>query len=201
VLLALALLAFGRLHWSPVELELAGGVAHSLERAYETDYPRWTPMVQGRLGVGLLDHLSLGGSFLAVLGGEAPNKVACCGTDSGNQAFKATAGFVSLRLHSGQMPQYWVEAGLGPGHLISLQTESAFEHPPLRGRGGLCARIAAGLRWTLGQNGLLGAELAWIRWSNVEQAAGFGSFNAPAQSGLSTTALLFLASVGFSIAP
>jgi hypothetical protein len=75
---------------------------------------------QARVGVGVLDHVSVGASFLAVLGGEAPNRVACCGNDSGNQAFSATAGLLSLRLHSTQappswIPQYWVEAGLDDG--------------------------------------------------------------------------------------
>src|SRR5207237_380157 len=67
-------------------------------------------------------------------------------------------------------PQFWGEGGLGTGHLISLQTESAFEHAPLRGHAGFCARLAAGLRWPVGQNMLLGGELAWLRRSNVEHA-------------------------------
>jgi hypothetical protein len=156
-----------------------------------------TPAIQARIAFGILEHLSLGGSFLAVIGGEAPNRVACCGSDSGNQAFSATAAIASLRLHSGGTPQYWVEGGLGTGHLISLQTENSFEHPPLRGHAGVCARIATGLRWTIRENLLLGGELAWIRWSNVEEAAGSGPFNAPAKSGLATSALLFVATIAF----
>ena len=97
MLCALALLAAG---FAPVELELAGGIAHSLESAYESSpYPLLTPAVQARVAFDFLDHLSLGGSFLAVVGGEAPNRVACCGSDSGNQAFSATAALVSLRYH------------------------------------------------------------------------------------------------------
>jgi hypothetical protein len=140
VLCALALLAAG---FPPVELELAGGMAHSLESSPEgSDYPSLKPLVQARVAVDFQNQLSLGGSFLAVIGGEAPNRAACCGSDSGNQAFSATAALVSLRYRFSGTPQYWVEAGLGTGHLISLQTENSFEHPPLRGHAGVCARIA-----------------------------------------------------------
>jgi hypothetical protein len=106
----LAVLAAGSLHFA--ELELGGGVAHSLESHYLSSYPPVTPAVQARVAVGLHDRVSLGASFLAVIG-----------------------------------------------------------------------------------------EMAGIVWTNVEQASGTGCCNAPARSGLWTPALLFLASIGFSIAP
>src|SRR5205814_10079377 len=118
------------------------------------------------------DAVPVAVSFLAVTGGEAPNRVAGCGNDRGSHAFSATAGVVSVRFHSVGAPQYWIEGGLGLGHLISLQTESAFEHPPLRGHTGLSVRVSTGLRWAASDNFLLGGELAWMRWSNVERAAG-----------------------------
>jgi hypothetical protein len=46
---------------------------------------------------------------------------------------------------------------------------------------------------------LLGAELAWMRGTNVEHGPGGGIGLDPAQSGLSTSALLLLVSVGFSV--
>lgn len=193
MLCALAILAAG---FPPVELELAGGAAHTLEGNYTPyEYPFLKPALQARVAVDFLSQLSVGASFLAVIGGEAPNRVACCLYDSGNQAFSATAALASLRYRFSGTPQFWGEGGLGTGHLISLQTESAFEHAPLRGHAGFCARLAAGLRWPVGQNMLLGGELAWIRWSNVEHAES-GPFGI-AQSGLSTSALLFLATIAF----
>ena len=145
MLCALAILAAG---FPPVELELAGGAAHTLEGNYTShEYPFLKPALQARVAVDFLSQLSLGASFLAVIGGEAPNRVACCLYDSGNQAFSATAALASLRYRFSGTPQFWGEGGLGTGHLISLQTESAFEHAPLRGHAGFCARLAAGLRW------------------------------------------------------
>ena len=180
-----------------VELELGGGAAHTLEGDYSYhEYPFLKSTLQARVAVDLLSHLSLGGSFLAVIGGEAPNRVACCGDDSGNQAFSATAAFVSLGYRFSGEPQYWLEGGLGTGHLISLQTENSSEHAPLRGHAGLSARIATGLRWTIREQLLLGGELAWIRWTNVEEAES-GPLGI-ARSGLSTTALLLLATIAFS---
>jgi hypothetical protein len=200
--LALAVLAAGSLRFAGLELELGSGVAHSLETYRSTSYPLVTPTLQGRVAVRVHDRLSLGGSFLAVIGGEARNGVACCGPDSGNQAFTATAALLSLRYHfPGDAPRWWMEGGAGIGHLISLQTDSASEHPPLRGRAGVSGRMAFGLGWEVAQNLRVGGELAGVVWTNVEQAAGGGNGDAPAQSGLWTPALLLLASVGFSIAP
>ena len=200
MLCALALAAAGSLPFGPVELEVGGGAAHTLETSRsETDYPSWKPLAQMRIGVGVVEHFFLGASFLGVLGGEARNGVACCGNDTGNQAFFATALLLSLRYVLESTPQVWLEGGLGTGHLISLQTESSFEHPPLRGHAGLCARVAMGLRGRVSENVLIGGELAWIRWSNVEQESQI--FNQPPITGLSTSALLLLASVTFSLAP
>jgi len=185
-----------------VELELAGGLAHPLFEDYaDHQYPLVTPVAQARVAVDFLSRLSLGGSFLAVIGGEAPNRAGCCGRDSGNAAFSATALLLSLRYQSEGKPQYWVEGGMGTGHLISLQTDNSSEHPPLRGHAGICARIATGARWAVARNLRLGGELAWVLWTNVEQGAGQGPQNAPAQSGLSTNALLLLGSIAFSGLP
>jgi hypothetical protein len=199
VLCALALLAAG---FPPVELELDAGAAHTLEGDYSYhEYPFLKPALQARVGLNVHEHLSVGASFLAVIGGEAANRPGCCGTNTGNQAFSATAAFIALRYLSVGMPQYWIEGGIGTGHLISLQTENSDEHPPLRGHAGLSGRIATGVRWPMSKNVLLGGELGWTLWTNVEQAAGAGPNGAPAQSGLWTHALLLLASIAFSVSP
>src|SRR6266478_7697832 len=112
----LAVLAAGSLRLAGLELELGGGVAHSLETYYASSYPLVTPTLQARVAVGLHDRVSLGGSFLAVIGGEARNRVACCGPDTGNQAFTATAAILSLRYRfPGDALQPWVEGGAGIG--------------------------------------------------------------------------------------
>ena len=180
-----------------LELELAGGFAHTLE---DGGYPGAVPALQGRVAVDALDTVALGLTAFAVLGGEAENDTgACCGGNSGNQAFSAVAALLTLRLHTSGPTQFWGEAGFGTGHLISLQTDNAFEHPPLRGHAGLGARLAVGLRHFLSQRLLAGAELAWMHWTNVEQGPNAGCCVAPAQYGLSTSALLLLVSIGFAV--
>ena len=125
------------------ELELAGGIAHSLEPSGGGySYRLATPAVQGRAAIDFAPGVALGGAFLAVLGGQARNGVACCGSDSGNQAFSATATLVTLRLRSSGDTQFWAEGGAGIGHLISLQTDNSFENPPRRGKTGLALRLA-----------------------------------------------------------
>ena len=60
------------------ELELGGGVAHSLETLLGDEYPLAVPAVQGRAAIDYAPGLAFGGMFLAVVGGEAPNRVGCC---------------------------------------------------------------------------------------------------------------------------
>lgn len=199
----IAALALALSSLSPIfEFEIGGGLAHSLETGnYPTNtYPFARPALQARAALDFVPGVALGGTFLAVVGGEARNSTACCGSDSGNQAFSATATLVTLRVHSSGEVQFWAEGGAGTGHLISLQTESSFENPPLRGRAGLALRLGAGVREAVAGRFLLGAELAWTRWSNVEQGPGAGSpgYN-PARYGLSTSALLLQVSAGFAV--
>src|SRR5256885_500873 len=129
-----------------VELELGGGFAHPLQGSPDTSggYPFAAPALQSRVAVDFSDQLSCGAMFLAVVGGEAPNRIFASFNTPGPKAFKATSLLSSLRVHSPGSLQYWVEGGLGVGHLISLSTENAFEHAPLRGHAGLSGRMAAG---------------------------------------------------------
>jgi hypothetical protein len=140
--------------------------------------------------------VSGGATFLAVMGGEAANRVSGV-PDTGNKAFKATALLFSLRLHSPGSLQYWVEGGLGVGHLISLQTDNSLEHAPLRGHAGLSGRMAAGLRSSVGRRFLLGGELGFTAWSNVE--SGPTGYNGTRLSGLDTWAMTLLLSVTYSL--
>jgi hypothetical protein len=181
------------------ELEVGGGVAHSLESELGYDYPLAVPAVQVRAAIDFAPGLALGGMFLAVVGGEAPNRVACCGSNTGNQAFSATATLFTVRLRSSGDVQGWAEGGVGTGHLISLQTDNSFEHPPWRGHAGVAFRLAAGVRDFVTERLLIGAELAWTHWTNVEYGPGGGSGTDPARYGLSTSALLLLVSVGFTV--
>jgi hypothetical protein len=198
IAMLLTLLATGALG-PTFELEVAGGVAHSLESSPGYTYPFAVPAVQGRAAIDFAPGVAVGGTFLAVVGGEAPNHAGCCGSTTGNQAFSATAALITLRVRSSGNIQAWAEGGIGTGHLISLQTDDSFEHPPRQGHAGLAFRLAAGVRDVVAERLLLGAELAWMHWTNVEHGPGGGIGLDPAQSGLSTSALLLLVSVGFSV--
>ena len=57
--------------------------------------------------------LALGGMFLAVVGGEAPNRTACCNLTTGYKAFSATATLFTLRVRSSGDVQAWAEGGVG----------------------------------------------------------------------------------------
>jgi hypothetical protein len=186
-----------------VELEFGGGFAHSLESSPDASggYPFAAPALQSRVAVDFSDLLSVGATFLAIVGGEAPNGVSSSppfpGQSEGLRAFTATALLFSLRIHSSGSPQLWAEGGLGVGHLISLQTENSFEHAPLRGHAGLSTRLAAGLRWPVSNRVLLGGELGLTSWSNVE--SGPTGYNGTPLSGLSTFAAMLLFSVTYSV--
>lgn len=157
------------------------------------------PSLQGRAAIDFAPGVALGGTFLAVVGGEAENRTGCCSVTTGHQAFSATAALFTLRVRSSGPFQVWAEGGLGIGHLISLQTDDSFEHPPLRGHAGPAFRLAAGLRSLVAERFLLGAAIAWTRWTNVEHGPGGGSGSGPAEHGLSTSAVLLLLSVGFTL--
>jgi len=52
-----------------VEIEIAGGIAHSIEPGYGTSYPFAVPAVQGRVAIDFPSGVAVGGMFLAVVGG------------------------------------------------------------------------------------------------------------------------------------
>jgi hypothetical protein len=182
-----------------LELELGGGFAHSMEESSNSSggYPLAAPALQSRVAVDFSDQWSCGATFLAVVGGEAPNRIYASLNTPGPKAFKATALLFSLRVHSSGSLQFWAEGGLGVGHLISLQTENAFEHAPLRGHAGLSTRLAAGLRSSVGNRFLLGGDFGLTTWSNVE--SGPTGYNGTRLSGLSTYAVTLLLSLTYSL--
>jgi len=116
-----------------------------------------------------------------------------------DQAFSATAALLTVRLRTSGDFQWWAEGGIGTGHLISLQIDDSFEHPPRRGHAGPAFRLAGGIRYFVADQLALGGELAWMHWTNVEWAAGDTNRNDPAQFGQSTSALLLLFSVFGSV--
>src|SRR4051794_11329772 len=119
---ALLLLALAPLH-PGFELEVGGGIAHSLEPSSGvSDYPFAAPAFQARAAVDV-SFISAGVTYLAIIGGEAPNSTGCCGRSTGHQAFSATATLFTLRVRSFGDFQLWAEGGAGTGHLISLQTD------------------------------------------------------------------------------
>lgn len=153
------------------------------------------PALQGRAAIDLFERVSFDARFLALLGGEAPRLY----DTKGDGAFKAVASLAVARLHSRTTPQFWIDAGLGVGHLISLQQNFSDESPPLRGRAGLAALLGTGVRVTA-KSWLFGANLSWVHWTQAEHAEA-SCCNAPAQSGLSTSALLLMLTAGHSFAP
>jgi hypothetical protein len=189
VVILLALLA------APVaiELELAGGVAHTQETpASSSSYPLAAPALQARAAIDLWKTVSFDARSLAILGGEAPANY-----DTDTATFKAVAGLAAIRLHSSAYPQVWFEGGLGFGHLISLQQSPSSERAPLRGHAGLAALLGTGVRLAV-RNWRLGAELSWVNWTNVEFR---DDWSGSTRSGLSTQALLLMFSVGYSLSP
>jgi hypothetical protein len=179
-----------------LDVQVGLGGAHALDAA-QSSYPFAAPTLHFRAAADF-EHVAVGGSFLAVVDGEAPNSVACCDS-SGSGAFEAVAGFASVRLHTSGTWQFWGEGSAGFGHLISLQTDNPFEHTPLRGHGGPAYALGVGVRRVEARWPLMEAGLCWVTWTHVEESAHpAGTFEQPFQSGLTTSALLLLLSVGWS---
>ena len=79
------------------------------------EYPLVVPAIQGRTAIDFPPGLALGGMFLAVVGGEAPNRTASCNLTRGYKAFSATATLFTLRVRSSGDVQVWGEGGVGVG--------------------------------------------------------------------------------------
>jgi hypothetical protein len=176
----------------PIEFGLSAGIANA-ETISESVR---APMFQARVGVDVLDLLSLNAT---VLGSAQPDPVypGCCAARNPS-SLRAISGLATLRLHSSGDVQGFVELGGGPGHLIELTPALQFENPAMRGRGGFSWLLGAGGRWFVARTVAFGAELQWIQWTNVGVPAfTYGVENRPATT-TTQGALALMLSVDFA---
>jgi hypothetical protein len=179
-----------------LEIEVGGGVAKPLDPEFG-EGPA-TAGLQARVGVDLFDHLTLSVGLLGVPGPDGRTTVPGFTLERG-AAFRAISGLALLRLHSAGRVQGFLEAGLGPGHLISLAAEDHFENPPEHGRSGISLWLGGGGRWFVTNGIAIGVTAAWTNWSNVSRPKFiYGATDIPASSKLMPSALLLLFDVGWS---
>src|SRR5258705_11733761 len=81
-----------------VEIEIAGGIAHSIEPGYGTSYPFAVPAVQGRVAIDFPSGVAVGGMVLAVGGSEGPNRAGSSISVVRGRAFSGRAALLTLRL-------------------------------------------------------------------------------------------------------
>jgi hypothetical protein len=157
-----------------------------------------TPALQARAGVDLTGFLEADAVFLGVLGDQTSSS--SCGSGcTGNASFSAYSLFAALRPHTTGKVQFWLEGGVGVGHLVSLSDDDLFEDPAIHGRGGIALRFGGGVRWFVQPTFSLGMELAWTSWSNLSRPAyTYGTEDRPADPNFSTGATLLLFSLGWS---
>ena len=127
------------------ELEVALGAAG----AVGPDAPDSTPLafaLRVRAGVELSDHFTLSAALLGMPGSEA-QQTSCDVSCYGNGSFKAISGLALLRAHTAGDLQFFLEGGIGAGHLISLSGDDLFQNPAEHGRGALAYWLGGGGRW------------------------------------------------------
>jgi len=177
----------------PVELGLSFGPGFADDNGAVV-----VPMLRARVGVDLIEMVSLNATLLGAAGSEPPRSF-CVGPCPGSASLRAISGLVTVRPRSTGDFQGFVELGLGVGHLINLSADDQFENPARRGHGGLSLMLASGGRWFVSRTLALGAALQWSSWTQVEQPAyTSGSTIIPAQSGLSASALALMFSLDFA---
>jgi len=175
-----------------IELEAAVGIARPYEPGFTDFSYDLAPIFKLQAGVDFDDHVALSLSFVSAKGPE--------GTADRfpfQPAFAGWAGLVNLRLHSSGNFQFFVEGGLGPGHLIRLQENSLIDsedHPPFSGRGALAWRIATGVRGRVFESLWMGADLSFMTWNGIVRQA---SNRQEAASDLSAHALAAMLSLAF----
>jgi hypothetical protein len=179
----------------PIEVGFSAGPAVANDAGLVT-----APMLRVRVGVELIESLSLNATLLGAAGSE-PSINSCAGGSDclGRGSLRAISGLASLRLRSSGDEQGFVELGAGVGHLIILSPNDQFENPSQRGRGGFSYLIAGGVRWFVSRKLALGLSLEWTAWSHVEQPAHYYGIDlVPAQSGLSAGALALMFSINLA---
>jgi hypothetical protein len=179
-----------------LEIEIAGGVAKPLDPEFG-EGPAAVGL-QARVGVDLLDHVTLSLGLLGVPGPKGRKTISGFAFESG-AAFRAISGHALVRLHTAGSVQGFLEAGLGPGHLISLAAEDHFENPPEHGRSGISLWLGGGGRWFVSDGFAVGVTAAWTSWSNVSRPGFvYGATDIPASTKLRPNAVLLLFDVGWS---
>jgi hypothetical protein len=153
-------------------------------------------MLRARVGVDLIESLSLNATLLGAAGSE-PELTSLGTVQRGSASLRAISGLATLRLRSAGDFQGFVELGTGIGHLINLSADSKFGGPAMRGRGGLSLMLAGGGRWFVSRTIAFGAALQWTSWTHVQQPA-YTDGNIPAQSNLSASALALMLTIDFA---
>lgn len=191
----LALLAAAAAVSTPVAIELEAGVG--IARPYEDRFADFSydvaPSFKLRAGVDFVDHVGLSLSFVSANGPEGSGEPLPF-----QPAFAAWAALVDVRLHSSGDFQFFVDGGLGPGHLIRLQENNLIDsedHPPFSGTAALAWRVAAGVRGRILESLWLGADLSLTGWNGVFRP--FSTRAGPAASDLSAYALTAMLSLTF----
>jgi hypothetical protein len=187
----IALMLFG----AALEFQLAGGIGSERYPVGGTT----AAMLQARVGVDFAHHLTLGATLLGVPGSDCNPCYFLKG--SGNAAFKAISGFISLRFHTSGDLQAFIDVEGGIGHLIILSPDDLFEHTQYRGRGGPAWMLGIGGRWFFAHTLAVELELAATQWSNVSHPA-YASYASPPllpeESGLTAGAVMLLLGLVFS---
>jgi hypothetical protein len=124
----------------PVEVGLSAGLgqANALDGVV-------APMLRARVGVDLIENLSLNANLLGAAGSE-PELTSLGTVYRGSASFRAISGFASMRVRNAGDLQGFVEFGAGIGHLINLSADAKYGGPAMRGRGGLSLMLAGGAR-------------------------------------------------------
>jgi len=183
-----------------LEMELAGGIALPIADVTQ-DAPPPAPALQARAGADFFDHVTVSAVLLGIAGPETSQSFCAGGGGAckGNASFRAVSGFVAVRLHLSSDAQPFLEAGIGPGKLISVSADDLFENPAQHGSAGPAYLIGLGGRVFVSRQLALGLELAWTQWTNVSRPAFvYGSLSMPARSDLTVSSLLLLFAVSWS---
>lgn len=176
-----------------IELEAAAGIARPYEDRFIDFSYDLAPIFHLRAGVDLRDHVGLSLSLISANGGQGSSNPFPL-----QPAFAAWAALATLRFHSAGDFQFFIEGGLGPGHLIRLQVNDPAEledHPPFSGTAALAWRVAAGVRGRVSEFLWLGADLSFTEWSGVVRP--FSTRAGPAASDLHAACVAAMLSLTF----
>ena len=164
-----------------LQIGLGLGVGTDLGQTSQTAIPiragvEWTPSADLALGVSLLD---------------VPGS-----SDDSGASFAAVSGLATIRW---QPNWFFLEGGVGAGHLITFSSADQVENPPEHGRGGFAWLAGLGGKWNVADHVAVGVEGMLTAWNRVYQPAHtYGDENIPAYSDLSVVGAFVLVSVWLS---